>query len=404
MVGMAARPEHVPESLVVDFDYYNPPGAELDYHEAWAALRSQCPSSLIWTPRNGGHWIPLEGRLIFEVLADNENFSTHVVSLPETRGKSQLGIPTTLSPPEHGKYRALLNHGLSPKAIAGLEPRIRSLAIQLIEDIAPRGACEFTTDYAVALPLRIFMTLVDLPESDIPTTRRLAEQVTRPDGTMTMAEIMAGFHAYLGPYLDARRARPGNDMLSYIINARIDGEEIRRDYAMSLCVQLLIGGMDTVASFLSFAMLFLARHPDHRRQLVEDRSLIPGAVDELLRRFAIVTLVRTAKKDMTLRGVSIKAGDHMSIPSVLHGLDEKEYPEPMKVDFRRPVRDYSTFGNGVHRCPGAFLARTEVRITLEEWMGRIPQFEVKAGHDIAMRGGVVGSIVALPLTWRSEHR
>lgn len=396
---LAAVPEHVPANLVVDFDFYNPPGSDTDFHAAWATLQQTQVSPLIWTPRNGGHWIALRGTDIHHILADYENFASGIVVLPASRGADQRVLPTRLNPPEHGPYRALLNPGVSAKSVIKTEPFIRQLAIDCIEKFRRKGHCEFISEYSAILPIGIFMTLVDLPSEDIPAMKKLADQVTRPDGSLTMAQIMQAFVDYLDPYVTQRRAEPGDDMLSDIVNGRIDGNLISYDDAMDLSIQFLIAGMDTVASFLGFMLLFLARNRAHRQQLLDDPSLIPAAADEFLRRYGLVSIARTVTRDQEFQGVSLKQGDYICIPTLLHGIDPSEYADPMTVDFAREVQRHSTFGNGPHRCPGQFLARTEVRVTLEEWLKRIPHFAVDPDQPVRMQAGIVGSIASLPLTW-----
>jgi cytochrome P450 len=140
-------PPHVPRGLVVDFDYYNPPGAERDFQGAWKRMQDESNSDLVWTGRNGGHWIPLRGTLISKILSDPEHFSSRLVIIPESRGKDQQVLPTTLDPPRHGAYRALLNPGLSPKAVLELESFIRATAGELIDAFSNDGYCDLVQQY-----------------------------------------------------------------------------------------------------------------------------------------------------------------------------------------------------------------------------------------------------------------
>ncbi len=397
---LAPVPAHIPPELVVDFDMYNPPGVERDFQQAWVDLRERCDSDIIWTPRNGGHWIPLKGADIHAMLGDYKRFKSNIVVLPPDRAAEQRVLPTTINPPEHGPYRALLNQPLSAKSVMAMEPTIRRIAGEAIDKFYARGSCDFISEYAIVLPIQLFMELAELPTGDVARLKYLADQVTRPDGSMTMGEVMDGFAAFLDPFLKERRENPGSDAMSEIATGKINGELIDYEDAMQLAIQLLIAGLDTVASFLGFMMLFLANNPAHRRQLIDDPDIIPAAADEFLRRFGIVQNVRTVAKDQTLHGVEMKEGEHICIPNLLHGLDPDEYDDPMTVDFSREIHTHSFFGAGPHRCPGTFLTRTELRVTLEEWMKRVPDFEVKAGEPVVMKGGIVGTITSLPLTWK----
>ena len=394
----AQIPPHVPSELVVDFDLYDPPGAQDDFHSSWKALQDSAPD-IVWSTANGGHWIALRGQLIHEIFADYKHFSSKVIIVPRERGDQIKVLPTTLDPPRHRPYRALLNAGLSPRAVRDLEPEIRELVAGTIDRFADKGRCEFIADFAEVLPITVFMRLVNLPVVDALALKPWADQINRPDGSIEPSAVMAHFADYLRPHIRARRERPGDDLLSQIVNGEVNGALLPEDQAIELCTQVLIGGMDTVVSFLGFMMIFLARNPDHRRQLLDEPKLIPAAVEEFLRRFAIVQNGRIVIADYDFGGVTMKEGDIVIMPGVLHGLDERVHPDPLVVDFRRGRGAHSTFGAGAHHCPGAMLARSELRITLEEWLTRIPDFRVPADDKPVMQGGIVGCVLRLPLEW-----
>ncbi len=396
-------PAHVPPELVVDFDLYDPPGADTDFHASWKALQDRAPD-IVWTTANGGHWIALRGRQIQEIFSDYEHFSSKVIIVPRERGDQIKVLPTTLDPPAHRPYRALLNAGLSPRVVRDVEPEIRDLVVRTIASFEGQGHCEFIADYAEVLPISIFMRLVDLPVEDARALKPWADQINRPDGSIEPEAVMRHFADYLRPHIQARRARPGDDLLSQIVIGDVNGRPLPEAEAIELCTQVLIGGMDTVVSFLGFMMIFLARNPGHRRQLLDDPKLIPAAVEEFLRRFPIVQNGRLVVADYDYAGVRMKAGDVVIMPGVLHGLDEHVHADPLSVDFRRASRAHSTFGNGAHRCPGAMLARAELRITLEEWLARIPDFEIAPDDGVVMQGGIVGCVLKLPLRWGANHR
>jgi cytochrome P450 len=395
-------PDHVPPDRVVDFDMYHPPGVEKGFHAAWKKLQDEAVGDIVWTPRNGGHWILTRGRAIHDVFADYQRFSNKCILVPKEVGEKHTLLPTTIDPPEHRPYRMLLNSGLTPAAVRRIEGSIRQLAGSLIEQVRAEGRCNFTTAYAEKLPIHIFLMLVDLPVEDAPKLKYWADQMTRPDGSMPFEDATRAFYDYLDPVVDRLRERPGDDMLSHLVNGEVDGRKVTKDEALALSAQVLIAGLDTVVNFLSFAMLFLARNPDHRQELVDNPELMPKAVEELFRRFPLVTIGRLVKEDTRFDGVSLRAGDMVIVPTELHGLDERENRCPMDVDFHREDISHSTFGYGPHRCPGMHLARAELAVTLEEWLSRIPDFQVAPDADITYRGGLVGCIDALPLVWSTE--
>jgi cytochrome P450 len=396
---IAQIPAHVPPSLVVDFDVYDPPNVEHDLQLAWKALQDSGVPDLVWSVRNGGHWLPTRGKLVAAMYADSENFSNRLSILPREIGEHHFGIPQSLDPPEHQPFRMLLNGMLGPKPVMQLEGEIRALAVSMIEEIRGKGGCDFTNDYAYVLPVAIFLKLVDLPIEDRKLLQELNNSIIRPQAaTMSVEEATRRLNDYLRGPVEQRLGGDGKDMLSQMINGRVFGRRLTSDEALNMAKLVLQGGIDTVSNLMSFAMRFLAENPDHRHELTQNLELIPAAVEELVRRFPVTVQARTVNRDITYAGVEMKEGDAVILGSLVHGLDERENEQPLVCDFHRSKREQSTFGQGIHRCPGAALARLEVRITLEEWLARIPDFEL-AASDIRCRGGLVGGVISLPLRW-----
>ncbi len=400
-VLLAPRPAHVPPERVVDWDMYSPPGVEEDFHRAWARLLADDVPDVVWTPRNGGHWIAARGELIHEIYGDYKRFSNRIIMVPKEVGEEHHLLPTTLDPPAHRPFRTLLNENLAPKAIRGLEEKIREQAVDLIESFRSQGHCDFISQYSAEFPIRIFMSVVDLPMTDAPRLKYLTDQITRPDGSMTLVEAKQQYFDYLGPIVDARMGADGTDMLSRLVNGVVDGRPLNRTEALEITTQIIIAGLDTVVNFLGFVMQFLATDNEHRRQLVANPDLIPAAVEELIRRYPLVTVAREVREDMEFAGVALKAGEMILIPSPLHGIDPRTNKDPFKFDLNRTDSAHTTFGNGPHRCPGANLARTEIRVTMEEWLARIPEFEIEPGFKVKYHGGIVGCVDKLPLVWKS---
>ncbi len=400
----ADPPATISADRVVDFDIYRPPGVEADYHAAWSRLQAPGVPSIVWTPRNGGHWIATRGPLIAAIFADHERFSSRVIVLPKSHGEQHSGlIPTTIDPPAHRGYRSLLNSSFSPRAVHAMEARVRKLAETLVAGIAPRGRCKFTDDFAAALPIQVFMELAGLPLADAPRLKYLTDQVTRPDGSMSFIDALTEISRYMTRHVEARRGAPGDDMLSRIVNGEVEGRPLTPEEAVNFTTQVMIAGLDTVVNFLGFAMLLLAGEPEMRRRLAADPSLVPAAVDELFRRYPIVTVARELTADINYEGAALKRGDMIALPTALHGTDAGVHVDPLRVDLARADRTHSTFGGGVHRCPGAQLARAEVRITIEEWLKRIPDFSVEKGAEIRFASGIVGAVLDLPLVWANRR-
>ncbi len=396
----AARPDNVPADRVFDFDVYDFDIENAEYQVALKALNAPGVPELFWTPHHGGHWIVTRAADIHTVLTDYEHFSSRSITVPRMEGMPPLK-PLQVDPPEHMKYRLLLAGALSPKAVVPLGEAARELAIELIEGFKARGECEFIGEFAQHLPIAIFMKLVDLPEADRGLLTGLAENAMRgkTEDIRNMARMqLAGYGMQK---VAERRANPGDDLISTIALARVDGELLDDMTLTGMVTLLLFAGLDTVASMLGFFARFLAMHPGHRRQLIEDPSLIPNAVEEMLRRYPIALLAREVVTDFEFGGVTLRKGDMVAAPTPLDGLDERKFDQPLEVDFARKTTIHSTFGAGAHRCMGSMLARTELRIFLEEWIKRIPDFEVKPGAHVEISARSVATITALPLVWKT---
>lgn len=393
-------PDHVPESLVVDFDVYNPlePGDE--YHDPFIRQHAAGIPPIFWSPHNGGHWVATAREALWDIFPDHEKFSSKYLVVPVSRNPTgdQRAVPIQSDPPEHGKYRSLFAPAFILPMVKAREAEVRALAVELSEGLKPAGRCDFTADFAQHLPMKVFMNMVDLPERDRVALIALADRVVGPDGEDNHA-VMAEIAAYLAKVIQARMAAPGDDLISKIATAEIDGAPIGFNQAVGVCSLLLIGGLDTVASMMSFSMNYLATHPEQRRMLVENPALIPGAVDEFLRRFALTSPGRVVVEDMTFQGVEMKAGDMMVLATPFGALDPAAYENAAAVDFTRKSPFSTTFGNGHHRCPGNMLARAELRVMLEEWLARIPDFERDDTREAVIRPGINGSIASLPLRW-----
>jgi cytochrome P450 len=397
-ISSPAIPSHVPPERVVDVDIYRMPGSDVDAHAGWKQLQDSSPRSLWWTPRNGGHWIVTRGRDIADIYADHDHFSSRITIVPREFGEQFPLRPTTLDPPEHRLYRRYLTTALSSGIVRQVEPTIRELASAAAERVRPRGHGDAIADFAAGIPLSLFLHLANRPETDAASLPRYAEDPSDYADSPTTTPVMQRYADYLRACIVERQQQPGADLISVLITHTIDGRRLTVDEAVDVAVALMTGGIDTVISQLGFLLIFLARHPEHRHQLVADPTRLRGAVAEMLRRFPIMTKARLVRQDRVVDGVTIRAGDMIVLPP-LHGLDDREFERPMVVDFDRAPAVHSAFGNGVHRCPGASLASLELEIALHEWLIRIPDFEIDPDRPPQMRGGILNAVLSAGLRW-----
>ncbi len=389
----------IPEHLLVDFDVYNPTSDAERFHQAYVDFQQATSHPLVWTPQHGGHWIATRGNDVFDLYADHERFSSRHYFVPATPDQGSLGA-FTLDPPEHAPFRAFLNLGISPKVVNAKLPLVRQLAIDSAGRIAGQGGCNFTADFADALALTIFLDLVELPFSDREKLSDLVEIAARDPDPAQRVSGLRRIAEYLLPYIDQRRKKPGEDLLSLTVNADINGRPITLDEAIGASIHLLGAGLDTVSSLFSFSMLALARQPKLREALVENPDLIPAAATELIRRFPVVVMARQVRADMDYLGVHLSKGEMVAIPTAFYNLDPTIYENPLDIDWHRRAGKILTFGNGPHRCPGSTLGRQELVIGLQEWLKRIPDFSVSPSSTISVTGGTVAVIRNLPLIWQ----
>lgn len=391
-------PDHVPAELVFDYDVYAPGPAGSDFFAELYRLKHAAPP-IFWTRHNEGHWYVNDAKLVARVLKDSDNFSSRALVVPKSNNPTGEGFtPIHLDPPEHTKYRHHLSVALSRKGVAELAPGVRQLAIDLIEGLKDKGACEFMADFAFQLPIIVFLRLVDLPESHRLGLLEEVAKIIRPGSNK--ADVIRGLAAYLAPIIKERRANPGRDLISWLSQQEVDGERMREEKLHSMCTLLLIGGLDSVANTLGFFARFLAENPEHRRQIIDNPAIISGAVEELLRRFPTVTAGtgRLCMNDTQVGPALIKAGEIVISPPAMMNLDDAAYPDPLTVDFSRRIASVGTFGQGPHRCVGANLARSELTIFLEEWLKRIPDFRL-ADDRLTFQAGVNISYGSVPLVW-----
>jgi cytochrome P450 len=398
-------PDHVPADRVYEVDMFAPDGIEEGFHEAWGRLLEPGIPELIYTPLTGGHWIATRGELIDEIYRDPTRFSSEIIFLPKEAGEKYAMVPTRMDPPEHTPYRKVLDKGLNHSAIRRTEEQVRRTAAELIDGFVEDGRCDFPTQYAGIFPVRVFLAMCDLPESDAPMLAELANDMTRPPGRTPSEQAAAldkanqGFFEYVTPLIAARRGGSGTDMITTMLNSDVNGAPMEDDKALGLISLLLLGGLDTVVNFLSFMMLYLARNPDAVDELREDPLKLQRSAEEMFRRFPVVSDGRMVAYDMEYRGVQLKKGDMILLPTPLHGLDPSANDQAWTLKPGRTGINHSTFAQGPHRCAGMHLARMEVIVTLQEWLKRIPRFHLAPEAKPVFHSGIIGTVENVPLVW-----
>jgi cytochrome P450 len=393
-------PDHVPPDRVVDYDVFDVDAPDGDFAAAMVRLRDSGVPALFWTQRNGGHWFATEGDLVRAVIEDAERFSSAAMRVPKEANPVPPIIPLMIDPPMHGRYRRLIQPALSPARVLELEDRARTLSIGLIEGLVARGECEFVADFAQHMPIAIFMGMLDLPPQDRGHIMAIVDRIVRPDVPEARMRGFEDLADYTMGKVRERRAAPGDDLVSRLTAAEIEGRPLEPFELQGLMSVLMLAGLDTVASMLTFIARFLASSPGHRRRLLAEPSIRTEAIEEFLRRMAMVNLTRQAREDIVLDGISVRTGDLIVAPLTLANFP-RDGQDWLQVDFDRPRLQHATFGGGAHYCPGSMLARTEIRIFLEEWLPRIPDFAIAEGARLEVKVGAAVMIPRLPLVWKT---
>jgi cytochrome P450 len=304
-------------------------------------------------------------------------------------------IPLSIDPPEHAKYRRLLDPQFSPKRMAELEPEARALVNEIIDEFVASGECDFHEDFATPLPSTIFLALMGLPQEDLPQFLRWRDDTIRPqaDETSTAEEKRqaAGkaIEDYFETQIEAKRAHPDDRLLSTLVHGEIEGRPLTHDELLGTTHLLLLGGLDTVTATLDCMIVFLAQHPERRGAVIQDGTLVVGAVEELLRHQTPVMMVpRIIAQDVEMSGVKLQAGDGAILLIGAANADLDEFDDASDVRFDRERNRHLAFGGGAHRCLGSHLARLELVVALEEFHRRIPDYELAPQTVISFSPGI----------------
>ena len=338
-----------------------------------------------------------------EALRQSARFSWSAVGMD--LGNIRPLIPLQIDPPQHVKYRRILDPLFAPKKMVLLEAQIVALVKELVDAFVDRGECDLHEEFAVPLPCRVFLRLMGLPLEDLELFLSVKDDIIRPPG-ITLDEQApyrqaAGkkVYDYFETVLAERKARPTDDMLGQIMAGEVDGERLTDEEVLDICYLFIIAGLDTVTDSLDCLFAHLAQNPEHRREIASDESIIPSAVEELLRWESPVPAVpRVATEDMEISGCPIKAGEQVMLLLASANTDDAAQPGVDAVDLRRNPNPHLAFGGGVHRCLGSHLARNELRVALREFHRRIPDYELAPGTVLEYTPGL-RSLHHLPLVF-----
>jgi cytochrome P450 len=290
--------------------------------------------------------------------------------------------------PQHGIHRNLVSRLFTPRAVNSIEPEIRDLCIEIMEPVEGSSRFDFMTEVANRIPIRVIGMLLGLPKSDQAELHAVFHQNLHADSTSPDADALAGIvecAAWFDRYLDERVARPTDDVMTRLLHMELtepSGETrtLRRDEILTFLTLIASAGADTTAMALGWAVKTLGDHPDERRTLASDRTLMPNAVEEILRYEAVsYHAARFVARDVELHGHTVPAGSSMVMLPCAANRDERHFVDPDRFDVRRAPGQHLSFGFGPHFCLGASLARLELRVAIDVLLDAIPDWAVDAG-------------------------
>ena len=362
-----------------DFDH-----AEPEYNEnapaVWEHLRGTCP--VAHTDRYNGTWLPVTHELVTQIAYDTDHFTSRsvIVSPFEQLAPAPIGgaPPITSDPPFHHDARRLLLPAFAPKKIEPWEADVRALCRGLLADLGDADVIDAAAQYAQHIPVNVIALMIGFPVEDADIFFGFVHDVieginVEPEERM---QAFVRLDAYVNQQVQEHVDNPRNDLTSFLLDATIDGEPLTLDHVGGSIVLLLIAGIDTTWSAISSSLLHLATHPEDRRRLVEDPSLIPVAIEEFLRAYAPVTMARMVKEDVEIGGCPMKVDDWVLLPFPAANVDPAAFDRADEVIIDRAENRHLAFGLGIHRCLGSNLARLELKVAVEEFLLRYPSFEL----------------------------
>ena len=400
----AAIPSHVPPHLVRDIDVYNIEVGEDPQRDFAEKFRDE--PDLFYIPRTvkdpqWGNWVVTRRADIQRIMQDTEHFTTRGISGFDRAfgGDEWLAYPLEADPPLHGHFRTILNPLFSPARIKALEAGVREYTIGVIESFKAKGEADFA-EIARKLPAGLFSHFLGLSIDEtmevMSNVRLILHSGYEPETRKRGIEWLMNFEREL---LERRAREGGDDLITLMLQARIDGRPLTDKEMFGLFFFFLLAGLDTVASATVLHFRHLALDTPLRRRLVAEPTLIPVAIEELLRRYSQIVTNRFVAQDTELHGVTLRKGDNIILALPLANLDPTAVTDPLSVDLGRLANPHIAFGTGPHRCIGSNIARQQLKITYEEWLKRIPEFRLTPGAKVQAICSEAIVLANLPMSW-----
>jgi len=408
---IAAGKGDIEDALVLEREHWTH-GPPL---ELFKRMRSECPvhwtSEITELPQAKGFWSVTTADDVHAVSRDWQTYSSELGGVVVVDEVFPIELARAMfigmDPPKHDRLKALFQAGFTPRRIAAHEEAIREIVVGVLDRLEGREACDLVTDVAQPAVSRVIGSFMGIPEEDDKVWADLmntALAANDPDYSpdvenveATIQEAIQQIFARCSTMIAERRENPTDDLTSVLVHAEVDGEQIEEHEIVMGFFLLVAAGNDSTRSTYSSAMRALMENPDQRRMLVEDPSLIPGAVEEALRMFpAFAHFRRTATEDTELNGQKIKQGEKVVMWYASSNRDATRYEDPDRFDVHRNPEHQAFGAGGRHFCLGAALARLELKILLEETLTRYPDMEM-AGKPAFVESGFLNQLKSLPV-------
>ena len=360
----------------------------------WDELRQVCP--IAHTDRRGRAWLPTTYADVTAMAKDIDHFSSANTSVIDSVDESETPIltyglpPITSDPPLHTWTRRLLLPWFSHARVESYEPMTRSLCGSLFDAHLDAGRADAAADYAQQIPVRVIGSILGIPEELADTfTGWVRDALEFADDTERVQRGMFGIGYYLWDRINERRDADGDDLLTYLLHAEVDGGSVDDMVVLGMAILTMIAGIDTTWSAIGSSLWHLATNDRDRERLVAEPALMATAVEELLRAYSPVTMARVVTEDLEFNGCPMKQGDKLLLSFPAANRDPAVFDRADEVLVDRQENRHVAFGSGIHRCAGSNLARMELRVALEEWLARVPVFHLAEGAEVLWAGGQV---------------
>ena len=384
--------------FATDWDFADPAWVS-DPYPIWEDLRGRCP--MAHSERfNEGVWLPLSYDALNDIAADTETFSNlhQGVRRSATAERGYLP-PINSDPPEHMPIRRTLLPFFNPKRIEEWRDEIAADCDARARAIARRGHGDAAVDYAQHIPVGAIATILGIDHGDADQFRAWVTDIVAvgPDDADRMPRAVAEVRQYMAAQMAARRVAPGNDLISHLVTTELDGQPMSDDMIERILVLQLVAGIDTTWSSIGAALWHLATNPDDRRRLVAEPELIPVAIEELLRAYAPVNVVRRVARDVELHGVRMRRGDHVMMTFPIACRDPEHFEDADRVVIDRQRNRHVAFGVGIHRCLGSNLARLEMELAVSAFLRHLPEYSLAPGAEVQWSTGQIRGPRSIPI-------